>query len=385
MRYDSSEQHELIKNPKYDVIGDDQTGIKCVNKSTGVEFKTLDKIVSVNGRPMKTGAVKLQKEGCSDFNDIYKSSCDDFFSLINARDQSYRTISNETDNFIVDDQSKKVTKALSNAASLTKCIEQRKKYTDECVCVGDKGHYEYIAVLENLREHYDLTVNSCSKHKFNLDDLHRYENFDKPYTELKADLMCKVYSLDRSGNPIKKKNIESNFIINNPNEIATKILGLMLMEFKHVQKTNVIYLSDLSRDSITIKSVNRYLLTEITIFPIDSIAIILKEMHTSFMELINQTIDYIRNEYLELNQSQTNPTIDKLCKIKQLDEHCKDACTLIYKCFRISSLKETSQDHKPTMRWENHKEWKGIYDIVKMISYSMYAKVKAGVVDFLFN
>ena len=381
-RWDSSDQHELIQNPRYSVHEESYNNFKCTDKSSGETFSTTQQETQIGNRLLKSGALKLQKEGCHVLNDTYKTSCDDFFGMIHARDQSYRTVSNEIDKHLTGKQSEKILDSLSKASSLTKCIQQRKKYTDECVCVGDKGHYEYIAILENLREHYDLTVNSCGKGKFDLSDLDKYVKYDYPYTEFKTDILCKCYMLDKNGIPVKKKNIESNFIISDIKHISDLIMSLMTQEFKTNPKSSVVYLSDLKKDSITIKSLNKFLLVEITNFPIENIAIALKHLHTEYMEKINEIVEYTINEYYQLTKRKDNPRIKDLCK---LGGDLKETCMLFDAIFNIvdsTAKREQPQVQIPKLRWSKHSKWQDIYEVIKLISYSMMLKIKAGLTDY---
>jgi hypothetical protein len=384
-QWDPSDQHELIQNPRYTVHQDSYDKFKCIDKTTNNEYSTNQQEIQIGSRVLKTGALKLQKEGCHELNDEYKTSCDDFFGMINARDQSYRTVSNEIDKHLTGKQSEKVMDSLTKASSLTKCIQQRKKYTDECVCVGDKGHYEYIAILENLREHYDLTINSCAKGKFDLSDVDKYVKYDYPYTEFKTDILCKCYMLDKNGNPIKKKNIESNFIIKDIRSTTDLIMALMTQEFKTNPKSSVVYLSDLKKDSITIKSLNKFLLLEITNFPIEIVAIALKQLHTEYMEKINEIVEYITNEYYQVTRKKDNPKLKDLCK---LGGEIKEICTLFDKIFNIvdSNVKGVqTQRQIPKLRWSRNTKWQDIYEVVKLISYSMMLKIKAGLKDYFLN
>lgn len=383
--WDSSEQHELIQNPKYSVREDSYGNFKCVDKLTDNEYPTTQQEIQIGSRMLKTGALKLQKEGCPALNDLYKSSCDDFFGMINARDQSYRTISNEIDKHIIGKQSKKLMDALSRASSLTKCIQQRKQYTDECVCVGDKGHYEYIAILENLREHYDLTVNSNSKDKFDLSDLSRYEKYDYPYTELKTDVYCKCYMLDKNGIPIKKKNLESSFIIKDVNQCARKIIYFMLCDFKKNPKSTVVYLNDIKKGSNAVKALNDYLLREILEFPIETVSTALKFLHTECMESINTYFEDATKAYTETTKRKDNPKLDDVCKLRKLEATCYS----IEFIFNILSKQQTIQTNTevkiPNLRWSKHTKWQDIYELVNIISYSVYLKIKQSLKDYFLN
>ncbi len=377
LKRDTSDQYILIKNPNYDIQTEDNQNFKCRDKKTGNVYKTLAKEVILQGKYFKTGALKVQKEGCTDFNDVYKSSCDQFFKQTQYSDQSYKNIQQIENKFQEKSKLEKQYEIVKNSPDLSKCIDQRIKYTEDCVCVGDKGHYEYIKMLEKLRESYLEYLESCSKtSNFNINNLDSYLKYDNPYTELKVDMFCKIYMLDSFGNVKPRKNYIQLFLTKDPQKVANQVFFMMIKEYKNNYNNKVVYLKDLYKDSSLIKNLNRYLLDRILEFPDDKISNIVKDLHTDFMKNINFLIQEISVKYTDKYgyfSLSGDTLISEVCKLKESSEYCEE----IYTLFNIQKKPVTS------VKWSKKSKFSKIYDLIRYISYYVLAKIKLNLKNVL--